>query len=293
LHLLTYHPGLPLNVQRVDVGNEGSVRLEQISYTSVDGSKVPALFAVPTARRPRACLVYQGGFGQTKEQYPELRDGAAQLGLATFTVDPRNTGARGSAGKLLAALRTPEALVKMLNDTVVDLRIGLDYLEKRPECHHKIAYLGTSLGGVLGVLLAPRDQRIKSVVLTSIGSTFRDAMLFPAEIARDNPAVPLIVPGAATNPAVLAHAVQVFGPYDPAKWIGKIAPRPLLLINGRFDPLVAPISALALAAAARPPTTVLYHDGGHDPFAPSPDEKTVTTQVADFLSRTLRLPPLR
>src|SRR5262249_52332908 len=158
--LLTYQPGLPLKVQRGSVGNEGSVRVEQITYTSVDGTDVPALLAVPTATRAHGCLVYQGGYGQTKDQYPELRAAAAQLGLATFTIDARNTGARGNADKLLAALRTPEALVQMLNDTVVDLRVGLDYLENRPECHHGIAYLGTSFGGVLGALLAPRDHRI-------------------------------------------------------------------------------------------------------------------------------------
>jgi uncharacterized protein len=293
MHLLTYRTGLPLNVQRVDAGPEGALRLEQITYTSADGTRVPALFAVPTSKPPRGCLVYQGGYGQTKAQLPELRSGAAALGLATFTIDPRETGARGSVDKLQAAIRTPEALVTMLLDTVVDLRMGLDYLETRAECHHNIAYLGTSLGGVLGVLLAAEDRRIKSVVLTSIGSTFKDAMLFPAEAAQHDPAIPVIVPGAATDPALLAHAEQVLSPYDPVKWIGKIAPRPLLLINGRFDPLVAPISALALAAAARPPKTVLYHAGAHDPFAPGPDEQTVATQVADFLSRTLHLPSLR
>ena len=293
MHLLKYRPGLPLKVQRSDGGSEGSLRLERITYTSADGTRVPALFAVPTSKPSLGCLVYQGGYGQSKEQFPELRSGAAELGLSTFTIDPRDTGARGSAEKLLAALHTPEALVTLLVDTVVDVRMGLDYLETRPECHHNIAYLGTSFGGVLGVLLAARDRRIKSVVLTSIGSTFKDAMLFPAEAARHNPAIPVIVPGAATDPALLAHAEQVLSPYDPVKWIGKIAPRPLLLINGRFDPLVAPISALELAAAVGRPSTVLYHNGGHDPFAPGPDEQTVATQVADFLARTLDLPSLR
>jgi hypothetical protein len=49
------------------------VRLEQITYMSADGQSVPALFAVPTDREPLVCLMYQGGFGLTKEQVPDVR----------------------------------------------------------------------------------------------------------------------------------------------------------------------------------------------------------------------------
>jgi hypothetical protein len=40
---------------------------------------------------------------------------------------------------MVAALKTPETLLAMVLDTVVDLRIGLDYLESRPECQHNVA----------------------------------------------------------------------------------------------------------------------------------------------------------
>jgi fermentation-respiration switch protein FrsA (DUF1100 family) len=82
----------------------------------------------------------------------------------------------------------------------------------------------------------------------------------------------------------------VLRPYDPVNWIAKIAPRPLMLINGRFDPLVTPVDALQLAAAARAPKTVVYFDGGDDPFPPGPSGRAVATQVQNFLSRTLDLP---
>jgi pimeloyl-ACP methyl ester carboxylesterase len=290
VHVLRYRPGLPLHAQVTDGGRQGSLRLEKVTYTSVDGSKVPALFAVPTGTKPLGCLIYQGGLGQTKEQFPQLRAGAAALRLATFTIDPRNTGARGSAARIRAAVETPETLAQTLGDTVVDLRMGLDYLETRRDCHHNVGYLGTSFGGVLGVLLAAQDPRIKAVVLTSIGATFKESMLVSAAAAQHDSEIPVIVPGAASDPALLAHAVRVLGAYDPVKWIGRIAPRPLMLINGRFDPVVTPVDALELAAAARRPKTVLYFDGGHNPFAPGPDEQKVVTRLAEFLSARLGLP---
>ncbi len=287
---LTYRPGVPSHVHVSNGGRDGVLRLERISYTSVDGQTVPALFAVPTDNPPLGCLIYQGGLGQTKEALPQLREGAANLRLATFTIDPRNGGARGSAAQMVAALKTPETLRAMLLDTVVDLRVGLDYLESRPECRHNIAYMGTSFGGVVGALLGGQDPRVKAVVLTSIGATFKEAMLIGSLAAQHIPDLPVQVPGAATNPALLARAVRILGPYDPAAWVGKIAPRPLMLINGRFDPLVVPGDALALAAAAADPKSVLYFNGGHDPFAPGPDQQKVAVQVAQFLAGNLGLP---
>jgi hypothetical protein len=59
---------------------------------------------------------------------------------------------------MVPPLKTPETLLAMLLDTVVDLRMGLDYLENRPECRHNIAYLGTSFGGVVGALFGVRTH---------------------------------------------------------------------------------------------------------------------------------------
>ena len=289
---LTYRPRLPLRVHVANAGREGSLRLERITYTSVDGQRVPALFAVPTDNPPLGCLMYQGGLGQTKEELPQLRRGAAKLRLATFTIDPRHGGARGSAAQMVAALKTPETLRAMVLDTVVDLRIGLDYLESRPECRRNIAYLGTSFGGVVGAVFGGQDPRLRAVALTSIGATFEAAMLVGSAAAQRIPDLPVQVPGAATDPAILAHAVSILGPYDPAKWVAKIAPRPLMLINGRFDPLVVPGDALELAAAANDPKSLLYFNGGHDPFAAGPDQQWVAVQLAQFLAGNLGLPGL-
>ena len=147
---LTYRSGLPLHVHVADRGHEGSLRLEQVTYASVDGQRVPALFAVPTDREPLGCLMYQGDLGQTKEGFPDLRSGAAALRLATFTIDPRHAGARGSRAQALRAVKRPETLLEMVLDTVVHLRMGLDYRQRRPECRENVGYIGTAFGGAVG-----------------------------------------------------------------------------------------------------------------------------------------------
>lgn len=291
-HPLQYRPGVPLHLEVARTSDQGPVRVQQLTYTSVDGQRVPALFSTPIAASPLGCLIYQGGLGQTKEDplSVQVRQGAAALRLATFTIDPRDGGARGSVKQMEAALKTPESLLAMVLGTVADLRVGLDYLESRPGCHHNIAYMGTSFGGVVGAILAGQDPRVKATILTSIGATFEQAMLVGGQQAKNIKDLPVQVPGAATDPAILAHAVKVLGPYDPETWVAKISPRALMLINGRFDPLVPPIDALQLAAAAGSPTTVLYFNGGHNPFAPGPGARTVTVQVGQFLVNSLGLP---
>ena len=125
-------------------------------------------------------------------------------------------------------------------------------------------------------------------MLSSIGATFKQTIQpFAAKTVLD---LPNYVKDAATHPAALQHAVDVLGPYDLEKWIGKISPRPVMLTNGRRDPIVAPGDALQLADAPPAPKTVLYHDGGHDPFADGPDHEKVTDTTVKFLATMMDLP---
>ena len=196
-------------------------------------------------------MIYQGGIGQTKEQSTAIAQGATALGLSTFTIDPRDTGARGGRGKLREDIKSPEAMATVIDDSVVDLRRGIDYLETRRECRHNIAYLGTSFGAVLGAIVAGQDPRIKAVILTSIGPTWRSALLANNQVKRTDPSVPFVLlPGIDKNLARFNAAVRILKPYDPATWVARISPRPVLIINGRNDPLVPPIDALDLADAA-------------------------------------------
>jgi fermentation-respiration switch protein FrsA (DUF1100 family) len=287
---LTYKPGVALHASATDGGVTGDVHAEQVSYTSVDGQTVPALFTTPASRKPQGCLVYQGGFAQTKEQAPGLRSGAAALGLATFTIDPRNVGGRGSLDQAIAAIKQPEALRAMILDTVADVRVGLDYLESRPECHHNLAFMGTSFGAIVGSITAGQDSRVKATILTSIGPSFQRGLIKTNAEAAKDPKFPLaMVPGAATDPKILARTLSILSPLDPARWVGKIAPRPVLLINGLSDPLVSHDDARNIAAAAREPKSILNADTGHDPFAPGPGLEAITVRVAAFLTHNLDL----
>jgi fermentation-respiration switch protein FrsA (DUF1100 family) len=252
--------------------------VKRITYTGADGGRVPALFALPRGEKTQGCLIYQGGLGATKETAAPFWPPAAALGLATFTIDPGYTGARArKADSLARVLRDPDRIVAMLRGDVVDLRRGLDYLEGRPECRRNIGYLGTSMGALLGALLAGDDERVHATVLTSVPATWREALLYNGD---------LLLPGIAQRPRELEMALRKLRAFDAARWVAKISPRPVMLVNGRRDPRVPVVDALNLAAAASDPKTIVFHDGGHDPFAP-PSGDQVASRVAGFLLNEL------
>lgn len=285
-----YDPSAPIEARRTGRQNEGTLRVTKITYRAPGGDRVPALLAVPTHAEPLGCVLYQGDLGVPKETAAELRQGFAVARLATFSIDPQNVGQRGTAEELGAAIARPESLGTLLLDTVAELRTAVGYLSRRRECRGRIAYVGTAFGGIVGTMLAAQDRRVDTALLTSFGATFKQRLLVRPIAAERIPNLPNYVPEAAADLEVLDHAVEVLSPYDPVKWIGRIAPRPVMIMNGRFDPVVLPGDAMELSAAAKRPKTVLFFDGGHDPFADGPAREANLARAGRFLVETLDLP---
>ena len=128
------------------------------------------------------------------------REGFVALGFGVFSIDSRRSGDRGRPGELEEAGADPVALEAMLRGTVVDLRRGIDYLLHRGECHpRRIGYVGLSMGGFLGSMLAGVDERVAAPVLVVSGADWRvflegsDALLSGVE----------------ADAAALEHAVAV------------------------------------------------------------------------------------
>jgi pimeloyl-ACP methyl ester carboxylesterase len=237
---------------------DGPVNVQRIVYQTFDRTRVPALFAVPrTTGATRGCLIFEGGLGSTKEQVAPVWPGAARLGLATFSIDFRDHGERAPSPRVLAAaLQQPAAIAAVVRGSVLDLERAVAYLDSRPECHHRIAYLGGSFGGIIGSEVAALDPRVAVTVLLSTPPSWN------ALLRTNNP----ILPGAARRPARLAAALRVLSPLDPDRYVGRIAPRPVMLVSGTQDPIVPLADARVLEAAARAPKTVITYVGGHDPL---------------------------
>lgn len=254
---------------------QGLVEVRAVTYTSsVDGSRVSGLAAIPRAAASRGCVIWQFGFRSRKEDSSWAWQGLAALGLTTFSIDFRSHGARASSPtEYQEVLRKPAKFASLVRDTVGDLRSAVDHLERQPYCAGHVAYGGVSLGGAIGAMLAAGDKRVQAVVLVVTPGSW-------GAVVR-TPGTPLL-PGVSRRSAELAAALRVYAPLDPARFVGRIAPRPVLILSGRTDKTVTISNARTLQAAAREPKRIVEFRGGHNP-ALGPDATANADEIASFL----------
>jgi len=239
---------------------EDLVDVRTITYkSSLDGAEVTGLAAVPRAVKSRGCVIWQYGFRSTKEDSHYAWQPLAALGLTTFSIDFRYHGARGNGAQdFQEILAQPAKFRAMVRGTIADLRSAIDVLERQPYCHNNVAYVGVSLGGAIGTIVAADDQRVRSTVLAVTPGTWNNVETIPPGVSE----------------------------YDPDRYVGKIAPRPLLILSGLTDTTVSIANSRKLQAAAGKSKTVVDFDGGHDP-AVGPDGVSNANTIFSFLLRTV------
>ncbi|MGE4427659.1 MAG: alpha/beta hydrolase [Solirubrobacteraceae bacterium] len=287
---LDYDRAVPLKVKDGKLEDLGSkapaIRAREISYDGADGERVPALLGVPkVGSAPFPCVVFQGGFGLSKEDAIAYGDAFAQLGMATFTIDPRNAGKTRSKrrGTERRTVRDPQRIADSLQRTTVDLRRGLDVLQTRSEClPDRFGAIGISQGGLYSALLAGSDPRIRATILVVTGGDWRTILSGGGGF---------LLPDIHQSKRRLEDAIRILDPFDPARWVARIPPRAIMLINGRFDPLTTVAAADKLRDAAGPTASSVRYDGGHDPLDPKVTAPETTAKIiakmTDFLERRL------
>jgi dienelactone hydrolase len=219
----------------------GYVR-EKVVFESEPGVAVPAYFLIPdgtTAPAPGRAVLCLHGHGRGKADvvgiagspverqariqslHYDYAHALAQRGFVVLAPDARGFGERAPGAETCTWLMTAALL---LGKTLVGMRVwdawrAIDYLQRRPEVDpDRIACVGLSWGGTHTIYTTALDPRIKVAVVSGYFSSFRDALIergcCPCQYV----------------PNVLTVA-------DLPDLVGLIAPRPLLVANGRDDPL--------------------------------------------------------
>ena len=260
---------------------DGLVAVQEFADTGRDDRRVTGVVATPRAAPSRGCVIWQHGLDSSKEDSSRASQGFASLGLTTVSIDFEHHGARASGSAELAQLaRSPNRIAQVVRRTVADLRSTIDYLENQPYCRQNVAVAGVSLGGVIGTILAATDDRVKAAVVMSTPGTFRAVL---------NTHGGRIAAGVARDRARLRAALRVLSPLDPVRFIGRISPRPTLILSGIDDEIVPISNGRLLQAAARKPKTIVNYRGGHDPAA-GPAASSNGEAVASFLLRYVVAP---
>ncbi|MCX6026554.1 MAG: alpha/beta fold hydrolase [Chloroflexi bacterium] len=218
---------------------EFGLTFEEIGFPARDGVGLRGWWIpAPGSARTVIFLHGQGGSMDPDVQYaPALHAAGFNVLMFDFRAHGRSQGDFVSVGYLERQ----------------DVLGALDWLAQRGQ--DRVGLLGFSMGGAVAMLTAPIAPQVRAIV--SDGGIARLTSAIVGRLAEAR------VPRWGARPiawlAVLFTSqrlgVNLFA-YEPMRWVGKVAPRPVFFIHGGRDPYLAPGEFETLVAAAREPKRV-------------------------------------
>lgn len=202
--------------------------------------RIPGVLLLPHTHEPVPAALLLHGFGSRKERMADSIGTALQRhGIAALAVDlPMHGGRGGSPHDLKAA--SPALLLGAWGDATNEAALALDYLAMHENTDaQRLAIVGYSLGSFIANIVASDSPTVQAVVLAASGDL----------------------------PEGLPFESLIRSVVDPLRAVRRLAGRPLLMVNGRFDRTVSPSQAERLFAAALEPKTMRWYGGGHWPPA--------------------------
>lgn len=166
-----------------------------------------------------------------------------------------------------------------------DVRAAIKYLkETRPESCKKIGLYGLSMGAMVAICEGASNPQISCVAAEASYYSFRRVVSRWAWIHHKVPSFPII-------PIVLHYIRRDLhvNPerYSPKYNIGKIAPRPVLIIHGRYDSIVPAAQAKLLFKRAGDPKEIWLVPGAKHNKCAEVGGFEYKQRLSDFFRRYL------
>jgi hypothetical protein len=151
-------------------------------------------------------------------------------------------------------LRWPHDLRRAVYRTVAGGMLAVSFLEQGDGlATSRLTVLGASLGVPFAVIHGALDPRVRAVLVVHGGGDLT-GVAWTIERRRGHPW---------RAPFTAALAAVLVDSFDPARWAGRLAPRPLTILASRRDPTFPAASAQALYDSAREPKRLLWTDTEH------------------------------
>jgi dienelactone hydrolase len=247
LVFLSYDRRVPFDVRVLDVKEEGGIRKEHVSFQSTPGVRVFAHLyrpVVSVSPKDPAVILLHGGVssGKDSKAIEMLATLQARAGWKVLAIDMQYFGERSTdllktyteQEKHERLYNRPATYLAWVTQTVKDVSRSFDFLvEQRNADPKRIGLVGFSRGAQAGAIAGGAERRLAAVALLHGGHFDR--------LERGH------LPAAC-----------------PANYIGRISPRPLLMINGNHDTdYLKDTSVLPLFRLANPPKLILWRDTRH------------------------------
>jgi dienelactone hydrolase len=246
--LFAYDVNAPLNLKKTVESTSSGVEISAISFTSPDGGTVAGLLFDPITRsslRPGIVLMHSANDNARRMMGQGV--GLARHGAVVIAIDAPFARRGGQFRRF-----TPEDRTEQIQ-LMKDLQRAVDVLRARPNVDSgRIAFVGGSYGGTMGVLFVGIERRLKAAVLE-----VADGGLVSHETGPEDRSL------ASLSCAARVRWLRAMVPIEPIRFIPHAPPTALLLQNGRLDDLVPAADAEALHRAAPEPKTIRWYNAGH------------------------------
>ena len=248
-----------------------ALEAEEVVVESSTGARLAGRFF---HGREDATIVLLHGYGGNQDELLPLADQLHDAGYSIFTYDQRGCG--GSTGEVTFGAREQDDLVSVV-----------DYLASRPDVDaERLGAFGYSMGGATAIMTAAREPRIKGVVADSAWSdvhawlkpSVKDSFVHP----RDR------FTALSLQLAELRTGIDL-DDLRPADVIGRISPRPVLLVHGRADEVVPAAEAERNHGAAQEPKELVLVSGAGHGDTIAPGGASLRGHVRHFFRRALPL----
>jgi dipeptidyl aminopeptidase/acylaminoacyl peptidase len=225
----------------------------------VDGIRLAAEVLRPAGPGPHPALCICHGIpaGRTPDPadggYPALARWFCGQGFVVFIFNFRGSGESEGDFDIMGWTR--------------DLRAAIDYLARTDAVDRsRLSVMGFSGGAATAIYCAAHDIRVSSIVSCACPARFFDPDGIGREFSRVEEFLQHcrrigIIRNSGFPPSVEGWA-RGFEEISPLKWIGRIAPRPVLIVHGARDETVDPVHARELYEHAGEPREIAVIEGG-------------------------------
>jgi pimeloyl-ACP methyl ester carboxylesterase len=236
---------------------------EEVRFANGDGQTLRGCYLTTRAARRRGVILFGLEFGSGRWACVPYCRSLREAGFDVFSFEPRNQGDSD---------RQPgyEPLQWVTAYEVRDFQAALAYLKGRPDADPRgVGFFGISKGGGAGLLAAADDPAVRCFVTDGIFATHTTMVPYMRKwiaIYSRRKLLQKILPVwyyKLVAMTALRRVSRERGCRFPhlERRIGRLAPRPLLMIHGGADTYIKPEMARALFGRAGPPRELWLVDG--------------------------------
>ena len=249
-----YDPKAPLDAVTTGVETRGDVVIQDLTYASPKGGRVPAYLVVPAGKGPFPAVLWGHWYWEnsrmkSRKQFLDEAVVLARSGVVSLLTDGPVARPGYVAGTTFSEKRYDD-----LVQQVAAMRSGADLLLARPEVDpRRLVYVGHSYNATIGAILSGVDRRFKAFVLMA-GALSDEIDLKSPEYRKAREKA-----GPIRFDAFMADHAWA----DPGPYVAKASPAKVLLQYATQEDFLTPARAKEYAANVSEPKTLKLYDAPH------------------------------